>query len=155
MTVIARRIVAEPVRTASETWKTIADLLVSESGNAAREELLSVIGVASSLIAAEAAKDSPFVVHGSGPQVRIYCLYGEEAILGDKANESNLIVNPLAGDWAMSLPCPGDDLNWVQSALKKHSKRITARDINATVNDDEVNANDKSADINMEAFLRK
>ena len=29
----------------------------------------------------------------------------------------------------MSLPCPKDDLAWVQAALKKHGGRITAREL--------------------------
>lgn len=83
MTTLARHIISEPVRTASETWKIIVDLLASNSDSLARSELLSVVGVASSLIASEAAKDSPIVVYGSGPRIRIYCLYGEDAIVGD------------------------------------------------------------------------
>ncbi len=155
MTVIARRIIAEPVRLASETWKTIVDLLAPEADNKARDELLAVIGVASSLIAAEAMKNVPIVAHGSGPRVRIYCLYGEDAIIGEAANESKLAASPVSGDWAMSLPCPEEDLKWVQTALKTQSVRITARDMSAVGDDDKSNnAGEKSARINGEAFFR-
>ena len=155
MTVLARRIVAEPVRTASETWEVIVSLLASESDNGARKELLAIAGIASSLIAAEAMKGDPIVVYGSGPRVRIYCLYGEEAIVGDDANESKLISNPVAGDWSMSLPCPEDDLTWVQSALKKQSAHVGARTIGSSTDDDnEVVTSKGSASINLEAFSR-
>lgn len=155
MTIIARRIIAEPVRSASETWEIIVDLLAPEAGNKAREELLTATGVASSLVAAEAMKDAPIVVYGSGPRVRIYCLYGEEAIVGENANESKLTTSPVDGDWAMSLPCPEEDLEWVQTALKKRSVRITAREMSTPVDDDnKANASEKSASINVEAFLR-
>ena len=33
----------------------------------------------------------------------------------------------------MSLPCPADDLTWVQGALDQHSDRITARDLAESV----------------------
>lgn len=42
----------------------------------------------------------------------------------------------MKGDWRVSLPCPMDDLGWVQAALKKHSTRITARDRDAPMADD-------------------
>ena len=155
MTTLARHIISEPVRTASETWKIIVDLLASNSDSLARSELLSVVGVASSLIASEAAKDSPIVVYGSGPRIRIYCLYGEDAIVGDGANESELASNPTSEDWTVSLPCPEDDLEWVQNALNKRSKRITAWEMNTPVEDDEANTNRKSASISKEAFLRQ
>lgn len=155
MTTLARHIISEPVRTASETWKIIVDLLASDTNSPARNELLSVVGIASSLIASEAVKDSPIVVYGSGPRIRIYCLYGEDAIVGDNANESEPSSNPTTGDWAMSLPCPADDLEWVQNALKNCSKRITAREMNTPVDQAETNNNGKSASINMEAFLRQ
>ncbi len=155
MTVVARRIIAEPVRTASETWKTIVDLLAPEADNIAREELLAVIGVASSLIAAEAMKDAPIVAYGAGPRVRIYCLYGEAAILGENANEAKLTATPINGEWAMSLPCPMDDLEWVQAALKRRSTRITARDMSTSTDDEKgTEAIGKSASVNVEAFLR-
>ena len=47
------------------------------------------------------------------------------------ANEEALGFDPLKGDWRVSLPCLADDLAWVQGALKKHSTRITARDLDA------------------------
>lgn len=155
MTTLARHIISEPVRTASETWKIIVDLLASDANSPARNELLSVAGVASSIIASEAVKDSPIIVYGSGPRIRIYCLYGEDAIVGEDANESELSSNPTAGDWAMSLPCLADDLEWVQNALSKRSKRITARDMNTPVENEEPNTTGKSASIDMEAFLRQ
>ncbi|MCC6192458.1 MAG: hypothetical protein IT318_25810 [Anaerolineales bacterium] len=154
MTTIARRVVSEPVRSASETWITIVDLLTAPGAEpAVREELLAVTGIASSLIVTEAWKDTPVVVHGSGPRVRIYCLYGDDAIIGEVANESALASNPVTDDWAMSLPSPADDLDWVHNALKAHSKHITARDMNEAVPEEKQSAGgQKSATLDVEAF---
>jgi hypothetical protein len=106
----------------------IVDLLAPDKQSDARRELESIAGIASNLIADEAFEGAAGVVYGSGPRVRLYCLYGDKAISGDKASESALAFNPTEGDWRMSLPCPAEDLAWVRGALKERSSRITARD---------------------------
>jgi hypothetical protein len=133
------------------------NLIAPNKDSEARKELESVTGIASNLIADEAFQDAAGVVYGSGPRVRLYCLYGEAAISGDRASESALAFNPTEGDWSMSLPCPAEDLDWVRDALKQKSSRITARDI-----EDDVEEGDDSAErtssagfkIDREAFLK-
>ena len=155
MTVVSRTFISVPERTATATWKVISDLLASDAQSDAGRELASVSGIASSLITREAIT-SPIVVYGSGPRVRIYCLYNEDAIEGDDANESSLAFNPTAGNWKMSLPCPAEDLEWVQSALRGKSTRITARDMDTTV--EEVGKDARSGPVreavDMEAFFK-
>lgn len=154
MTVVSRTLRAIPHRSASDTWNLIVDLLAPSAGKA-RSELQSVIGTTSSLIAEEVMTEAAIVVYGAGPRVRIYCLYNEDALEGDKASESTLSFVPTDGDWKLSLPCPSDDLQWVQKALKTKSSRITARDKDATVEDsDSANRADNSITIDKEAFLR-
>ncbi|MBX9825345.1 MAG: hypothetical protein K2Y27_10155 [Xanthobacteraceae bacterium] len=126
-TVASRTIASTPKRDAGETWKFIVGLLTQGRSGPARDELLSVSGVAASTIADQSSKTAPIVVTCSGPRTRIYCLYDDDAIEGSDANEDQLGFDPLAGDWRVSLPCSEDDLSWVQAALKKHSTRITAR----------------------------
>jgi len=155
MTVLARRVISEPLRSAVDTWKVIVNLLVPDSGSSVRKELLDITGLASSIIASEAIKEAPIVVYGGGPRVRIYGLYGEDAINGEDADESQLVANVLDGEWTISLPCLDEDLEWVQKALKNHTTRITAREISAVVeNESESNSRGKSTNINLEAFLR-
>ena len=133
MTVIVRRIIATPGRSASEAWNVIINLLAPDTGNEARKELLNIAGVASCLIAEETMDVAAIVVFGDGPRVRIYCIYGDDAISGESANEASLPDSPMEGDWRMSLPCAPEDLGWVQATLKKHSSRITARDLTEKV----------------------
>ena len=155
MTVLARRVISEPLRSAVDTWKVIVNLLVPDSGCSDRKELLDITGLASSIIASEAIKEAPIVVYGGGPRVRIYGLYGEDAINGEDADESQFVANVLDGEWTISLPCLDEDLEWVQKALKNHTTRITAREISAVVeNESESNSLGKSTNINLEAFLR-
>ena len=71
MSVVARRIRATPERSASETWRAIVDLLAPGNGSA-RVELMSIEGIASSIISTESPKESPIVVKGEGPRIRIY-----------------------------------------------------------------------------------
>jgi hypothetical protein len=117
--------------------------------------LQSVAGIASALITEEIMTDAAMVVYGAGPRVRIYCLYNEDAIDGDKAAESALAFVPTDGDWSLSLPSPADDLGWVETALRAKSSRITARDKDTTI--DESSSNDDGASalsVDKEAFLR-
>jgi hypothetical protein len=156
MTVVARRIVATPARPASDAWALMVDLLATDKNSDARKELESVSGIASNLIADEAFEHAAGVVYGSGPRVRLYCLYGDKAISGDGASESALAFNPTEGDWRISLPCPADDLDWVRDALKKKSSRITARDVDEDVEDDGDSEERKASsgfEIDREAFF--
>jgi len=157
--VVARRIIATPALHASGAWAKIVDLIAQDQNSPAHKELESVVGIASSLISEESFKDAPAVVRGKGPRVRLYCLYNEDAISGEDASEAALATVPTAGDWKMSLPCPTDDLEWVQAALKNKSTRITARDLSEPVTDEDEdsqreNASAKAVRINQEAFFR-
>jgi len=154
MTVNARRVRATPFRAADEAWEVIIDLLAS---GPARDELLRVAGVATSIIASEAAKDDPIIVFGNGPRVRVYCLYDKDALAADNSNEQKLPAPPADGDWGVSLPCPEEDLAWVKAALGKQSKRVTARKVGEPL---EVGTNEgegketSATTIDKEAFLR-
>jgi hypothetical protein len=134
-TVASRTFNSTPGRDAAQTWTAIVDLLTQGKTSAARNELLSVTGIAASLIADQAPKDAAITVTCDGPRTRIYCLYDDDAIERSDANETPLGFDPLKGEWQVSLPCLVDDLAWVQSALKKHGTRITARDINVNIVD--------------------
>jgi hypothetical protein len=156
MTIVARRFVSIPERSASATWDAISQLLAPESDSAAAAELRSVAGVAASLISREAVT-SPIVVWGAGPRLRIYCLYSDDAVEGDDANGMALSFDPTDGEWYMSLPCPAEDLSWVQNALKGKSKRITARDMETALDSDEEESSRNSASetaVDLEAFFK-
>ncbi len=129
-TVVRRTYRSVPQRDASQTWAAIVELLVQGKTGPARTQLLAVAGIAASLIADQAPKDAAIVVTCDGPRTRIYCLYDDDAVEGSDANEDPIGFNPLKGDWRVSLPCPADDLAWVQGALNRHSTRISARDLN-------------------------
>jgi len=129
MSSVASRIFrSTPQRDAHDTWAAIVDLLTRGRTGDARTELLTVAGIAASVIADHAPSNAAIVVTCDGPRTRIYCLYDDQAIDGSDANEDSLGFDPLKGDWSVSLPCLADDLAWIQSALKKHGTRIRARD---------------------------
>jgi hypothetical protein len=138
------------------TWEKIVDLLTKSKAGTARDELLSVVGIASSIIADQSPKDAAIVVQCNGPRTRIYCLYDEAAIDGSDAKEDTLGYDPLEGDWSVSLPCASDDLTWVQRALKAKSSRITARDMSSTLGDGASAAVVKTQDfsLDVDAFLK-
>lgn len=132
-TVASRTFKSTPERDTAQTWVVIVDLLTQGRSGDARTELLAVAGIAASVIADQAPKDAAITVTCDGPRTRIYCLYDDDAVESSDANEEALGFDPLKGDWRVSLPCLTDDLAWVQAALKKHSTRITARDLDEAV----------------------
>lgn len=141
-TVASRTLRSTPHRNADATWSAVVALLTQGRVGEARTELLAVSGIAASVIADQAPKHAAIVVTCEGPRTRIYCLYDDDAIDGSGANEAPLGFDPLKGDWALSFPCTKDDLAWVRAALKTHSKRITARDLEEAV----VTGTEKSAE---------
>lgn len=128
-TVVRREIRSIPHRDASATWAAIVDLLAGDGNDGGkRQELLTVAGVASSVIADQCPRETPIVVTCDGPRTRIYCSYDDDALDDSRSNEVKLGFDALAGNWQVSLPVAGEDLVWVQAALKKHTARIVARD---------------------------
>lgn len=155
MTVVARRIASTPARTASQTWAVIVNLLAPTDGPA-RNELMSIGGVAAALIASEAALDDAILVWGAGPRVRVYCLFGEDPVAGEDKNEEPLVTCPTDGDWSMSLPSPPEDLEWVQGELSTLSKRVTARELgdNSTVGSESKSTIATDFHIDEDAFFK-
>jgi hypothetical protein len=155
-TVIVRAIASSPKRTATETWDVIVSLLDPDPKGSARSELEKVAGVAASSIASEAPVDDAFVVYGNGPQVRIYCVYADDAISDDGVNEDPFQEPPTAGDWRLSIPCLPEDLDWMQRKLKSISSRISARATGEKAVAEQSASTTRAADltINLNEFLR-
>lgn len=157
-TVVVRTLASIPKRSASETWTIIVQLVAPDKSSAARIELESVRGIACSIIADESPQDEPIVVHGAGPRLRLYTVYGEAAIEGDRTNEAVLSFVPTVGTWLMSLPCTPEDYDWVAEALAAKSWRITARAPGESVRDDSANEETSAPfqpDVDLDAFFRR
>lgn len=137
-----------------ETWEQICRVLAPNPTCAAHEELAKAAGVAASSISSEGPKDHPIIVHGGGPQVRIYCIYGEDAVNGDGVEEEPLSRNPTEGDWRLSLPVPKEDLEWSQRKLKATSTRVTARAVGEELKEQNTAAVRGEAAIDMQEFLK-
>lgn len=116
MTVHARRIASVPRRSAGDTWRALCEL-ISAPGTPARAELESVLGIAAALITEEYTRECPITISGSGPQVRIYTLHGEQAIEAQPSDELPLNHDPTAGEWTLSLPCGPNYLEEAEEAI--------------------------------------
>jgi hypothetical protein len=154
MSTVARRTFSTPVRDALSTWNAIVDVLAPGASHPARKELTSVAGIAASIVSDRAPKDHAIVATCEGPRTRIYCLFDDDAVDGSDANEAALGYDALKGDWAVSLPCHADDLDWVQRALKQHSARITARELDAAVAADQEQPASASAQVSLVPDLK-
>ena len=129
MSTLRRDFRASPHRTGSKTWEAIARLLAPKEDSAARKELLSAVGVAGQLISSESVKDFPIISAGSGDQVRIFCVYNEDATDEDNANEAALAFDATSStDWKVSIPAEAEDVAWSKTELSKCSKRISVRE---------------------------
>lgn len=162
MTVVTRTFVSVPERSATDTWDGMVALIAPDPNSPARRELTAVAGVACSCISDEVLAEDPLVVYGVGPRIRIYALYGDAAVEGDRANESALSWVPTDGGWRMSIPCLADDLEWVQGKLAKSSTRVTARPVGAAVDGGEeekgraaVIREDPTPSVDLDAFFRR
>lgn len=156
-TIVVRRIAATPARPAIEAWRIILGLL-APLDTAAWKELERVGGLVTAMIAAEAMRESPIVVYGVGSRLRVYCVYDDDAILGEDVTEDSLSWCPTDGDWAMSLPCPSDDLAWMEPALARITSRVTVRDLAEAAPAESEGQTRKSSDelgpVDVEAFLK-
>jgi hypothetical protein len=155
MTTVASRIFrSSPQRSSVETWEAIVDLLTAGQSGPARNELLSIMGVASAVIAERGPQNASITVTCDGPRTRIYCLYDDDAVDGSDAKEDSLGYNPLNGNWAVSLPCSEDELPWIQAALSDKTNRISARDKSETLGGGDSDAGEaQNLSVNLEAFL--
>lgn len=156
MSVIARRIRATPERSGMEAWNVITGL-ISQPGSLTRKELDAAGGVAACLIADETPKESPIVVAGSGPRLRIYCLYGEDSVVGEDADEAALSWDPTDGDWKLWLPAPREDLEWVRRELEKRGTRIAAYELEKGEPEGEAarpRGREANLSVNVEAFKK-
>lgn len=66
-----------------------------------------MVGVASYIITEKILEEHPVVVRGvSGPRLRVYCVYDDDALDEDKLNEEPLTWSPTAddGSWRVALP---------------------------------------------------
>jgi hypothetical protein len=127
--------------------------VIAPEGTQGNNELVALTGLAASMIAAEAWKTSPLIVSGVGPQLRVYCLYGEAAILGEDGNEDTLSWSPTDGDWRIEFPCPPADLEWVTDAAADISGRVEVVDNSVTKVPEAAGAADSAPTIDATAFL--
>ena len=122
MTIVVRRFASSPERTSAETWKAIVKMLAPS--DKWKTELNAITGTVSSIISNRLLKDDPLVVRGSGPLLRVYCLYDDEAVVGEDKKEDGLNWGPISGDWKIFLPCQDDMVATFQKIISKHSTRV-------------------------------
>lgn len=123
MSVVARRFTASPVRTSSETWETIIGIIAADD-TAAKNELAALTGIVATIIADETPARNPITLIGNGSRLRIYCLYGEDA-LGDESSEAKLSWNPFSKtDWEIHFPVEKEDLAWVTKEFSRKGNRF-------------------------------
>lgn len=138
MTVSVRKFSASPIRNATEVWNFIVDTITSS--DEIKTELRKVAGVAASIIADGIPSTFPITIIGSGPRLRIYCLYDEDAF-GDDKKEESLNWNLFEKHWQIFFPVEKSDQEWTDKILKGKGNNFYTY-----VNGEEINTGDKQED---------
>jgi hypothetical protein len=112
---VRRDISSIPLRSASDTWQGIIDL-VTGPGSKDAEQLRQAAGVMGSIITDEHPASRAIMIEGAGPQLRIYLRYGMKA-LEEGTKVDALTWNPTDGDWTMYVPCDEGNIEWVKKSL--------------------------------------
>jgi hypothetical protein len=158
MTVVVRRIAACPARISSEVWSVIIRL-VCRGDKKAEAEFEKVRGAAACLINDESFSSSAMSVRNEGPRLRVYCVYGDDAVANEDIKEEALTWNPTKGDWKAYLPCLSDDVEVMTKLFQGKSDHFEIYDVAKGVPDEETKVeasapdHEKSA-VNWEAFRK-
>jgi hypothetical protein len=124
---VRRDVASIPVRSSSETWRVIAELMTN-TDSVDKQQLDSAASIMESLIADEMPARVPITFKGSGVRVVIYCLYNEDAI-AQGLDIDKLHINPTADDWSATAPCKAEDVAWMNKNLKTRAPRIVVHDV--------------------------
>lgn len=155
--VVVRRFAASPARISSNVWEAITKLVCRGDKNA-EAEFKKVAGVASCLINDEAFTNSPMSLKNDGPRLRVYCVYGDDAIAGENVNEAALSWDPTKGDWIAYLPCLTDDFAMMEKSIKGKSAHFKIYDVEKGVPDEEekaeASAKSENSAVDWEAFKK-
>ena len=144
MSTVARRFLASPVRLTSDTWKRIS-ALICQNNSSASTEFEKVAGLASCILNDGIFADNPVVVKNEGPRLRVYCLYGEDALSGDDKNEDSLTWRPTEKEWHVFLPCSAEEFDETVKSLKGKSAKFSLYNIEKGIPDDEVSLKSEEA----------
>lgn len=144
---VKREINSIPKRSAMETWNTIVGL-VTGPGSVDKADLDAIAGIVGTIITDETPKGSPFVFHGSGPRLVVYCQFGSDAM--DQENIDALNWNPTEDvDWHLAVPCRKEDFDWITNAIAKKTSRVTVYDAAVGYEEDEAEETAKSAEFTV------
>lgn len=156
MSTVKRIIISNPERTTVVTWSKITEIICSQNSKA-KEEFDKVSNITASLLSEEFMKDYPMIMKGAGSQLRVYCLYGEDAMSGEDASEDTLSWDITSKDWKVFLPCSEEQLKWYEKNLLSLSEKFKVYDLKDGVEKDEYYSNDNSNTeftIDKEAFKK-
>jgi len=156
MSVISRTVISNPERTSVETWTKITEIICALNSEV-KVEFDKVSNIAASLLSEELTKDYPIIMKGAGSQLRIYCIYGDDAISGEDASEDLLSWDITAKAWKIYLPCSTEQLQWYDNALTELNDKFKVYDTKNGIDKEEYSNNENNKvefKIDEEAFRK-
>lgn len=148
MSTVARKFSACPVRTAANTWETITNV-IGAGNETVKAELTKVAGIAASIISDGTPAENAITIIGTGPRLRIYCLYEEDGSIED-ANESTLHWNLFEGEWEIHFPVEKEDFGWVKKSLNEKGVRFIAYEAGSKAAENNNTKSSSSLTINLD-----
>lgn len=124
---VRRDVSSIPFCSAGDTWQRIIDL-VTGPGSKDVQQLKAAAGVMGSIITDGHPASRAIILEGVGPQLRVYCRFGQQAI-EEGGKVDSLSWNPTAGDWTMHVPCDEENIDWVKESLAESLPRIKVFDV--------------------------
>lgn len=134
---IRRDLASIPVRSASETWMTITDL-VSDTTSIDGDQLKSASSAMADVISEEFPAEHPIIFSGCGPQLRLYLDYAATAM--DRGIDIDPInwIPTACENWRVYVPADAHDLSWMNNLFADRAPRFSAYDTakGLEINDD-------------------
>ena len=147
---VRRDISSIPLRSADETWRTIAQL-VTGADSVDAGQLDAAASVMAVLITAEVFRTEPLTFAGVGPRLVIYLRHGVDA-LEQSGDVDELTWNPTAGDWNLFVPCGEEDFAWTKNKLAGRAPRLVVLKPGEKPGDHESATKSESFTINWKVF---
>ncbi len=124
---VRRDIASIPMRSASETWIAITDL-VSDGTSIDADQLRDASSAMADVISEEFPAEHAIIFSGCGPQLRLYLDYA--AVAMERGNNIDPInwLPTACEDWRVYVPTDADDLSWMNKLFADRAPRFSVYD---------------------------
>jgi len=142
---VRRDIASIPVRSATETWSAIIDL-ISDVTSIDKHQISNASSAMADVISEEFPHDHPIIFSGCGPQLRLYLDYATASM--ERGHDIDPINwNPTeCENWHAHVPTDAVDLGWMNKFFEDRAPRFSAYDKEKGLENDNNTSKSNTAD---------